>query len=237
MVIAVIIFFILMGLVALAAPQRITAIFGMAQLTPEGRNEVRAVYGGFGIAVGAVLIAALYDASLRPGVPIAVAAALFGMAAGRAASALFEAAAALLSSLVLLSDRNGHGTDPLELGLTGSRAPRAVLHVEDPRWQHFRHHGYGEATARQRRIILTRPTRRGDPVYGCRSTRCGWSPSGAVPAPDAPRRSSSSPPRSLSSQLPARARHATPSAGPVPRWPTDRPEIPAFRAVVRRVRC
>lgn len=90
MVIAVIVFFILMGLVALAAPQRVTAIFGMPQLTPEGRNEVRAVYGGFGIAIGAVLTASLYDGALRPGVPIAVAAALLGMAGGRVVSALFE---------------------------------------------------------------------------------------------------------------------------------------------------
>ena len=37
------IFFAGMGLIGLAAPERVTAIFGAPSLTPTHRNEVRAV--------------------------------------------------------------------------------------------------------------------------------------------------------------------------------------------------
>ncbi len=81
-------FFLAMGLVALAAPARILATFGVVVETPEGRAEVRAVYGGFGVAVGALLIAALATPSIRDGVFVAIAVAVFGMAAGRVATGL-----------------------------------------------------------------------------------------------------------------------------------------------------
>ena len=87
---AIIVFFVGMGLVGLLTPDRIPAMFGTERVTLEGRNEVRAVYGGFGIAVAAVLVAAMWSPSLRPGVAVAVSAALFGMAGGRVVSALFE---------------------------------------------------------------------------------------------------------------------------------------------------
>ena len=87
---AVAAFFLGMGLLALAAPERISATFGQPELTPAGRNEVRAVYGGFGVAMALVLAVALEDASLRPGVFLCVAVALGGMAAGRVVAALFE---------------------------------------------------------------------------------------------------------------------------------------------------
>ena len=83
--------FVLMGLVALARPADILAQFGVAVDTPNGRNEVRAVYGGFGIAIGAALaIATLDDASTADGIAVAVAVSLLGMAAGRLLSALRE---------------------------------------------------------------------------------------------------------------------------------------------------
>lgn len=90
LVLVVIVFFFGMGLVGLATPERISAIFGVPELTPDGRNEVRAVYGGFGIAIAVALTAAWFDPTLRPGVAIAVAAALFGMAGGRIVAALIE---------------------------------------------------------------------------------------------------------------------------------------------------
>jgi hypothetical protein len=78
-------FFLSMGLVALAAPARVLGIFGVTLETAAGRTEVRAVYGGFGIGVAAVLVAASAS-DLRDGVLLAVAVALLGMAGGRVAS-------------------------------------------------------------------------------------------------------------------------------------------------------
>jgi hypothetical protein len=87
---SVAVFFLLMGLLALAAPERITVVFGQPKLTPAGRNEVRAVYGGFGVAMAIVLGVALDDPSLRPGVFLCAAVALAGMAGGRIVAALVE---------------------------------------------------------------------------------------------------------------------------------------------------
>jgi heme exporter protein D len=75
--------FLAMGGYALALPARVLAIFGIPVTTVDGRNEVSAVYGGFGIAIGGVLALALAVPSLRAGILVAVAAALFGMASGR----------------------------------------------------------------------------------------------------------------------------------------------------------
>ena len=90
MVTFVALFFVGMGIVALAAPDRIPAIFGTTGLTAEGRNEVRAVYGGFGVAVGVLLMAAATSPALQPGVYAAVAVSLGGMAAGRLVAAVVE---------------------------------------------------------------------------------------------------------------------------------------------------
>jgi len=87
---AVAVFFVLMGLVGLLSPERIQAPFGTAVVSPDGRNEVRAVYGGFGIAIGALLFVASSMPALRAGVFTTVAVALIGMAAGRIVSALIE---------------------------------------------------------------------------------------------------------------------------------------------------
>jgi hypothetical protein len=81
--------FAAMGLLALARPADVLAQFGVSVETPEGRNEVRAVYGGFGLAVAALLtVAALGNPTTGEGIVVAVAIALVGMAAGR----LFAAA-------------------------------------------------------------------------------------------------------------------------------------------------
>ena len=86
----VIVFFIGMGALALASPESISRINGTPTLTPAGRNEVRAVYGGFGLAVAAILVLASYTPALRAGILLAVAASLAGMAAGRVLAALVE---------------------------------------------------------------------------------------------------------------------------------------------------
>jgi hypothetical protein len=87
---AVAVFFVLMGLVGLLSPERIQAPFGTTVVSPDGRSEVRAVYGGFGVAIGALLFVAASTPALRGGVFTTVAVALIGMAAGRIVSALVE---------------------------------------------------------------------------------------------------------------------------------------------------
>ena len=57
---------------------------------PESRSEVRAVYGGFGLAIAAVLGLALAVPGLRIGVVLTVAFALGGMAVGRVLSRLVD---------------------------------------------------------------------------------------------------------------------------------------------------
>jgi hypothetical protein len=89
-VMAVAVFFVAMGAIALVAPEWIVAPFGTAGLTADGRNEVRAVYGGFGVAIGVLLVVALRHPALRSGVLLAVATALAGMAGGRLVAAGVE---------------------------------------------------------------------------------------------------------------------------------------------------
>ena len=83
--------FALMGLLALPRPAAVLAQFGVTLDTADGRNEVRAVYGGFGLAVAALLvIAALGDPATAEGIVVATAFALIGMAGGRLLSAAIE---------------------------------------------------------------------------------------------------------------------------------------------------
>ncbi|MEN3309264.1 MAG: hypothetical protein V7603_5466 [Micromonosporaceae bacterium] len=86
------VFFLAMGAYGLAAPAALTRPFGIQLSSPEARSEVRAVYGGFGIAVGFLLIAAAWDlGNIRWGALTAVAVALLGMASGRLAARITEA--------------------------------------------------------------------------------------------------------------------------------------------------
>jgi Domain of unknown function (DUF4345) len=83
------VFFAGMGIYALAAPAAIIRPFGIALGEAASRAEVRAVYGGFGLAIAGVLTyAAVADGDVRTGILIAVGAALAGMAFGRVASAV-----------------------------------------------------------------------------------------------------------------------------------------------------
>lgn len=90
LVMLVAIFFAGMGLLALAAPERIAVTFGTLTLTPAGRNEIRAVYGGFGLAIAAMIFAATCYPALARGVYLSIAAALGGMAGGRVVSSAIE---------------------------------------------------------------------------------------------------------------------------------------------------
>jgi hypothetical protein len=91
-VIAVVgVFFLAMGLYALAAPAAILRPFDYDLRTASARAEVRGVYGGFGVAIAVVLAyAAVAPGEVRTGILITVGAALAGMALGRAASAVFD---------------------------------------------------------------------------------------------------------------------------------------------------
>lgn len=83
------VFFVGMGGYALAAPAALVRPFGTTLGGDASRSEVRAVYGGFGLAIAAVLgYAAIADADVRKGILLTVGAALAGMAFGRLAAAV-----------------------------------------------------------------------------------------------------------------------------------------------------
>lgn len=89
-VIIIAVAFALMGIGAFARPRTFAAPFGITAETADSRNEVQAVYGGFGLAVAATLLATLSYPQYRDGVIVAVAASLAGMAGGRVVAALRE---------------------------------------------------------------------------------------------------------------------------------------------------
>jgi uncharacterized protein DUF4345 len=83
------VFFLGMGVYALAAPVALVRPFGIRLGEPASRSEVRAVYGGFGLAIAGVLgYATVADGDVRRGILITVGVALAGMAFGRLASAV-----------------------------------------------------------------------------------------------------------------------------------------------------
>ncbi|WP_433760752.1 DUF4345 domain-containing protein [Nocardia sp. CA-135398] len=85
------VFFLAMGVYALATPAALTRPFGIRLEQPEARYEVRAVYGGFGLAMAAMLaVAATQDGPLRTGIMITIGVALGGMALGRIISAVLD---------------------------------------------------------------------------------------------------------------------------------------------------
>ncbi|GGQ83022.1 DUF4345 family protein [Couchioplanes azureus] len=84
--------FLAMGGYGLIAPAALVRPFGIALPSAEARAEVRAVYGGFGVAVAGVLtIAGLDLGGIRAGAVSAVAVGLLGMAGGRLVARLAEA--------------------------------------------------------------------------------------------------------------------------------------------------
>lgn len=79
-----------MGLLALGWPARFARPFGLQVFDRNGRNELRAVYGGFGIAMAAICGYALFHPEVRVGILLTLSAALFGMAVGRMISAIVD---------------------------------------------------------------------------------------------------------------------------------------------------
>ena len=79
------------GVVGLARPAMVPAMFGGTAHTPAARTEVRTVYGGLSLAfAGALGAVASRRGAGRDGVVGALAAASAGMAAGRLAGSLVE---------------------------------------------------------------------------------------------------------------------------------------------------
>ncbi|MFI1730243.1 DUF4345 family protein [Streptomyces acidicola] len=97
---AVALFFLGMGVFGLVAPGALIRPFGIELSVPEARAEVRAVYGGFGVGVGAFLAWAAIGASgeLRSGVVLTVAVSLAGMAFGRLVARAVERPSAFYPS-------------------------------------------------------------------------------------------------------------------------------------------
>jgi uncharacterized membrane protein YeaQ/YmgE (transglycosylase-associated protein family) len=81
------VFFLGMGVYALATPAGLVRPFGITLGEAASRSEVRAVYGGFGLAIAGVLAYAIAEWHLRTGILLTVGAALAGMAFGRLAAA------------------------------------------------------------------------------------------------------------------------------------------------------
>lgn len=85
------VFFAGMGLYALAAPAALAGPFALTVTLPQARSEIRAVYGGFGLAVAGMLCwSAFGDDGLRNGAALTVGVALAGMAAGHVISRLVD---------------------------------------------------------------------------------------------------------------------------------------------------
>ncbi|MEV6427563.1 DUF4345 domain-containing protein [Nocardia sp. NPDC051463] len=85
--------FCAMGGFALIAPAALGRPFGIRVETPTSRSEIRAVYGGFGIAVAAMLWwAATGGTDRHAGIVTAVGIALAGMACGRLLSRILDTA-------------------------------------------------------------------------------------------------------------------------------------------------
>lgn len=101
--------FALMGIGALASPTIVTRQFAIPTLTVEGRSEVRAVYGGFGLAIAGALIYAVINGDLREGIALTVAIALFGMAAGRLISAAIDRSMPRVAAIYLVIEGAGGG--------------------------------------------------------------------------------------------------------------------------------
>ncbi|OBY30453.1 DUF4345 domain-containing protein [Mycolicibacter kumamotonensis] len=84
------VFFLAMGLYALAAPTALAQPLGITLTSSTSRSEVRAVYGGFGVAMAGILGFAAVNPEYRAGITLTAAAALAGMAFGRLLSAVIE---------------------------------------------------------------------------------------------------------------------------------------------------
>jgi hypothetical protein len=114
---------VLVGVTGLFSPAQLFDPLGVPLLTPAGRNEIRAAYGGMHLGVGLLLIVWTWQRERRRAALWLVAAFMGGLALGRLAS-LFadgapgsfvlrlwvpEALAASIAAALLSLRRRGHG--------------------------------------------------------------------------------------------------------------------------------
>lgn len=83
-------FFLLLGACAIARPRDLLAGFDLRANSALSQNEIRAVYGGFPLFIGAALLLPFAWPYMLPGVAAAGALSLSGMAAGRIVSAAID---------------------------------------------------------------------------------------------------------------------------------------------------
>jgi hypothetical protein len=83
-------FFGAIGVSAMIRPRNLLQGFSIEANEPESRNEIRAVYGGFPLAVAALLIFSLTRPDLSDGILIALATSSAGMAIGRIVSVIID---------------------------------------------------------------------------------------------------------------------------------------------------
>jgi hypothetical protein len=83
-------FYLVLGLAALARPTTLLVGFGLTAEGIDARNEVRAVYGGFPLAVAGLVAWSLSGAPNAAGILLALAMASLGMALGRLMSAAID---------------------------------------------------------------------------------------------------------------------------------------------------
>src|SRR5262245_57490840 len=94
--------FAAMGGALLWRPEFLTRLTNVELTTIESRNEVRAVYGGFGIAMAIALLIAAIFSHLYQGILMTIGLALIGMAAGRGYSAWLERPSAMVWAFLAL---------------------------------------------------------------------------------------------------------------------------------------
>ena len=147
--------FLGMGIHGLVTRAHLVAPFGLRAGTPESRSEMRAVYGGFGVTVAAVLAVAVLDTGvLRRGVAVAVAAALAGMALDRVVCRVAGDRTGFLPRLVPLLRSAGRALR--------TPRPRAIVARIWPRGAPDRYRATDRQSASQRAVPSCRTSPRPD---------------------------------------------------------------------------
>jgi hypothetical protein len=83
-------FWLWLGVMAFRHPRHLLRGFGIDTQTIDARNEVRGIYGGFPLAMSAILIGSLFAPHLKDGIAICIGAATLGMCLGRAISGIID---------------------------------------------------------------------------------------------------------------------------------------------------
>jgi len=94
-------FYLALGIAALVRPATLLGDFGLPAPSLDARNEVRAVYGGFPIAVAVLVMWSLTGAAQASGILLALAVASLGMALGRLVSAAIDRSIGRLPALFI----------------------------------------------------------------------------------------------------------------------------------------